>query len=98
MSTTSSNGVTGSLASPRQGFGEGALKSTGSPTSCRWPPRGRVPITTLRVADRPRLHHPGSDFWRVSVDAVASHPVGGLGQDNFADYYVSRGRSGEEPS
>ncbi len=39
-----------------------------------------------------------SDFWRVSVDAVSSHPVGGLGQDNFADYYVSRGRSGEEPS
>ena len=38
-----------------------------------------------------------SDFWRVAADAFAAHPIGGLGQDNFADYYVSRGRSGEEP-
>jgi len=38
------------------------------------------------------------DFWRVAIDAFVAHPVGGLGQDNFADYYVSRGRSGEDPS
>jgi hypothetical protein len=38
------------------------------------------------------------DFWRVSLDAFVAHPVGGLGQDNFADYYVSRRRTGEEPS
>jgi hypothetical protein len=38
------------------------------------------------------------DFWRVSVDAVLAHPIGGLGQDNFADYYVTRRRTGEEPS
>ncbi|HET9102959.1 MAG TPA: O-antigen ligase family protein [Solirubrobacteraceae bacterium] len=37
------------------------------------------------------------DFWRVALDAFASHPVGGLGQDNFDDYYIARGRSGEEP-
>ena len=37
------------------------------------------------------------DFWRVSLDAVAAHPIGGLGQDNFADYYVPRRRTGEEP-
>jgi hypothetical protein len=57
MSMTSSNGVTGSLATPRQRFGEGALKSTGSPPSCRRPPHRRVHITTLRGADRPRRHH-----------------------------------------
>jgi hypothetical protein len=37
------------------------------------------------------------DFWRVTLDAVAAHPLGGLGQDNFADYYVIRRRTGEEP-
>ncbi len=37
------------------------------------------------------------DFWRVSVDAVKAHPLGGLGQDNFADYYITRRRTGEEP-
>ena len=38
------------------------------------------------------------DFWRVALDAVAAHPVAGLGQDNFAEYYVSRRRTGEEPA
>jgi hypothetical protein len=38
------------------------------------------------------------DFWRVSLDAVLAHPLGGLGQDNFASYYDRHGRTGEEPS
>ena len=38
------------------------------------------------------------DFWRVSLDAFLAHPVGGLGQDNFADYYVRRRRTPEEPA
>jgi hypothetical protein len=38
------------------------------------------------------------DFWRVSLDAFLAHPVGGLGQDNFAEYYVHRRRTGEEPA
>ena len=37
------------------------------------------------------------DFWRVSLDALAAHPIGGLGQDNFADYYVTRRRTYEDP-
>jgi hypothetical protein len=37
------------------------------------------------------------DFWRVSLDAFLAHPIGGLGQDNFADYYVPRARTYEEP-
>jgi hypothetical protein len=28
---------------------------------------------------------------------LAAHPLGGLGQDNFADYYILRRRTGEEP-
>ena len=38
------------------------------------------------------------DFWRVSLDAFLAHPIGGLGQDNFDDYYVPRRRTVEEPS
>jgi O-Antigen ligase len=38
------------------------------------------------------------DFWRVSLEAVGAHPLGGIGQDNFADYYVTHRRTGEEPS
>jgi hypothetical protein len=38
------------------------------------------------------------DFWRVSVDAWLSHPIGGLGQDNFANYYITRRRTDETPA
>jgi hypothetical protein len=37
------------------------------------------------------------DFWRVAMKAFLAHPLGGLGQDNFADYYVLHRRSSEEP-
>ena len=37
------------------------------------------------------------DFWRVALDAFVANPVGGLGQDNFADYYLPRRRTSEEP-
>src|SRR6185312_3362182 len=38
------------------------------------------------------------DFWRVALDAFVNHPIGGLGQDNFGDYYLPRRRTAEEPS
>ncbi len=38
------------------------------------------------------------DFWRVSLDAFLAHPIGGLGQDNFDDYYVRHRNTGQEPS
>lgn len=38
------------------------------------------------------------DFWRVALDAWRTHPVAGLGQDNFAEYYARhRASSFEEP-
>ncbi len=38
------------------------------------------------------------DFWRVALDAWRAHPVAGLGQDNFAEYYARhRASSFEEP-
>jgi hypothetical protein len=38
------------------------------------------------------------DFWRVGLDAFVAHPISGLGQDNFDNYYVKRRRTGQEPS
>ncbi|MHB8658216.1 MAG: O-antigen ligase family protein [Solirubrobacteraceae bacterium] len=38
------------------------------------------------------------DFWRVALHAFLTHPLGGLGQDNFADYYLPRRRTNEEPA
>ena len=37
------------------------------------------------------------DFWKVSWEAFAAHPVGGLGQDNWGDYYLRRRDSDEQP-
>jgi hypothetical protein len=37
------------------------------------------------------------DFWRVALQAFDTHPLGGIGQDNFADYYILRRRTGEDP-
>jgi hypothetical protein len=37
------------------------------------------------------------DFWRVSLDALLAHPVGGLGQDNFAIYYMHHRRTTQQP-
>jgi hypothetical protein len=38
------------------------------------------------------------DFWRVALDAFVANPIGGLGQDNFDNYYVLHRRTGEEPA
>jgi hypothetical protein len=37
------------------------------------------------------------DFWRVALDAFVHHPLGGLGQDNFADYYMLHRQTTEQP-
>jgi O-Antigen ligase len=37
------------------------------------------------------------DFWRVALQSFISHPLGGLGQDNFAQAYVASRHTGEEP-
>lgn len=37
------------------------------------------------------------DFWRVSLDALAAHPLTGLGQDDWSDYYLVHRRSDEQP-
>src|SRR5437763_5279792 len=54
MSMTTSNGVTGSLVSPRQGFGEGAQHEQDHHHPVARPPAERSPITTLTVANPPQ--------------------------------------------
>jgi hypothetical protein len=38
------------------------------------------------------------DFWRVAVNELRVHPLGGVGADNFATEYLSSRRSDEEPN
>jgi O-Antigen ligase len=37
------------------------------------------------------------DFWQVSLEAFADHPIGGLGQDNWGDFYLRKRDSNEQP-
>ncbi len=37
------------------------------------------------------------DFWRVAFHGFLHHPLGGLGQDNFAQTYLATRHTGEEP-
>jgi len=37
------------------------------------------------------------DFYRVALDEFSSHPVGGIGVDNFQQQYLRHGRSSETP-
>jgi hypothetical protein len=38
------------------------------------------------------------DFWRVALKGFGTHPLGGLGQDNFGDYYLLHRTTSEEPA
>jgi tetratricopeptide (TPR) repeat protein len=38
------------------------------------------------------------DYYRVAVDIIATHPLGGIGADNFAEEYAARGRASEFPA
>jgi hypothetical protein len=37
------------------------------------------------------------DMWRVAAHSFIRHPLGGLGQDNFAQAYLAARHTGEEP-
>ncbi len=88
------------------------LPSRAGSRAARWPPLTVTPcgLSSASGTVSAKQHPPGHgshfldvgsgryDFWRVALDAFIAHPVGGLGQDNFDDYYIVRGRSGEEPS
>ena len=37
------------------------------------------------------------DIWRSAIEAFRAHPLGGLGQDNFGDWYLTHRHTVEEP-
>jgi hypothetical protein len=37
------------------------------------------------------------DIWRSALKAFSAHPIGGLGQDNFGDWYLTHRHTTEEP-
>jgi hypothetical protein len=37
------------------------------------------------------------DIWKSSLSAFRAHPLGGLGQDNFGDWYLTHRHTSEEP-
>ena len=37
------------------------------------------------------------DIWRSALEAFRTHPIGGLGQDNFGDWYLRHRHTVEEP-
>ncbi len=38
-----------------------------------------------------------ADFWRVAIAEIGSHPLNGIGQDNFANPYIRQRRTDQEP-
>jgi O-Antigen ligase len=56
------------------------------------------PLTTATGSHFTDVGSGRYDFWRVALDAFVANPIGGLGQDNFDNYYVSRRRTNEEPA
>ena len=87
MSTTTSNGVTGSLAIATSRFRRGSPQINRNTTILSpATPRKQPPITTLHVADRPRHHHPtcpstgGRRVAQHVRNLRAPHAAVGLGQ------------------
>lgn len=37
------------------------------------------------------------DIWKSALQALRAHPIGGLGQDNFGDWYLTHRHTNEEP-
>jgi hypothetical protein len=84
------------------GAGAGALVAThGHPVSFisrQWRGLSHVQTTSQGSTHFAAAGSGRYDFWRVSLGALSANPIGGLGQDNFADYYVTHRRTREEPS
>ena len=97
---TGAIGVTLTVAAVAAGFAVGLIVSHGHPgryASQQWHgfAHQQVTPTSSHFTDVGSGRY---DFWRVSLDAFKAHPLGGIGMDNFADYYSQRGRSGENPA
>ncbi len=57
-----------------------------------------APVATSGVERFGQLGSGRYDIWRVAMNSFTAHPLGGIGQDNFAEAYVASRRTSEEPS
>ena len=69
----------------------------GSFVSHQWHGFTREPSATDSASHFAEVGSGRYDIWRAALDAFKAHPVGGLGQDNFGDFYLTHRHTQEEP-
>jgi O-antigen ligase len=83
------------------GAGIAATAAThGDPTGFidrQWQGFSHPPISVARGSNFATIGSGRYDFWRVGLRAFLANPIGGLGQDNFEDYYLLHRHTKEEP-
>jgi O-antigen ligase len=92
---------TGAVLLALAGLGGGlVVLSSGHPgpfISRQWHGFTREPATTNSHSHFDEVGSGRYDIWRSSLDAFRAHPIGGLGQDNFGDWYLTHRHTAEEP-
>jgi hypothetical protein len=83
------------------GMGGGLVViSNGHPgpfVSRQWHGFTREPTSTSDTSHFATVGSGRYDIWRSALEAFRAHPVGGLGQDNFGDWYLRHRHTYEEP-
>jgi hypothetical protein len=69
----------------------------GSFVSRQWHGFTREPTATSDTSHFATVGSGRYDIWRSAIDAFRAHPIGGLGQDNFGDWYLRHRHTYEEP-
>ena len=66
--------------------------------SKQWHGFTRPPSTTNATSYFNQVGSGRYDIWMSALDAFRAHPIGGLGQDNFGDWYLTHRHTREEPA
>jgi hypothetical protein len=69
----------------------------GSFVSKQWHGFTREPSATNTQSHFVEVGSGRYDIWKAALSAFRAHPIGGLGQDNFGDYYLTHRHTQEEP-
>jgi hypothetical protein len=69
----------------------------GSFVSKQWHGFTREPSATNVQSHFAEVGSGRYDIWKAALSAFRAHPIGGLGQDNFGDYYLTHRHTQEEP-
>jgi hypothetical protein len=69
----------------------------GAFVSRQWHGFTREPTATSDTSHFATVGSGRYDIWRSAIDAFRAHPIGGLGQDNFGDWYLRHRNTYEEP-